>query len=369
MKRRALLSTLGGSYLTLTAGCLSQNGTSGTPSNPQSTTTKSTSPPTGTGSETKTPEPTRANLIVENDDDEEHTLSIRVRNAAGDEGTAILDRSVDVSDGPGFGMGVAGSRVGEGTYRVTAELDTGATLDYEWRVTAVARDLSIVITSDGSLEPRQRLAEGGDGNLPYDVSGAKDIFAPPRAEIRNESDEDTMLTIGIEHDGDRFFEHTFNAETDREISTPPLVKSHATYDVSVETDDGRSASYEWTIPENWGWPLLAILVAEDGSLMVGCSWPRRRSISVENTDETDHELTLMVSGDGSTVAETTQTVSPGESEYAFDVPIGDEYELTVETDGGSETVTYAACYCWNTRVTVTLAGGTPAVETFHYWCE
>ncbi|AHZ23844.1 hypothetical protein E6P09_12720 [Haloferax mediterranei ATCC 33500] len=129
MKRRALLSTLGGSYLTLTAGCLSdKDGVTDT----QATKTNPTPPPKDTEPETQTPdyEP-RANLVVENEDDVNQTLSVRVRD--GDD--TIIDRSVDVSAGPGFGMSVEDTLVGEGTYHVAAELDTGATLDYEWRVT------------------------------------------------------------------------------------------------------------------------------------------------------------------------------------------------------------------------------------------
>ncbi|AFK20484.1 hypothetical protein E6P09_12715 [Haloferax mediterranei ATCC 33500] len=178
-----------------------------------------------------------------------------------------------------------------------------------------------------------------------------------------------MLTVAIEFDGDRFIEHTFNAETDREISTPPLVESHATYDVFVEAEDGRRATYEWNIPENWAWPLLTILVAEDGSLRVGCSWPRGKWISVENTDDVDREVMLTLSDDEGVVTETTRIVSPGESKLKFDIPIGGEYELTIETDDGSETVRYTACYCLTTRVTLKLENGAPVVESLLYQCD
>ncbi|WP_411966783.1 hypothetical protein [Haloferax sp. YSSS75] len=311
MKRRALLSSLGGSFLAGTAGCLSDSpGTPETPQNPQ-TTRPTTTTNSRTTTQTDTPEQ-RAGIGVLNEDDESYTLSIRVTD--GDE--TLLDKSVDVHAGPGYGRGVEGALVGEGTYRVVAELDTGARLDYEWQVTDDAGHLEIVVTSDGELEPRQRSAGGiDDENLPYSVSGTKDIFAPPSVEIRNESDADATVTVAIEYDGDRFFDQTFDATTDREISTPPVVKSHATYDVVAETADGQRVTYDWHIPEMWAWPVLAVLVASDGTLRVGCGWPRTASVRVENTDDTEREVTMTLSDDDGVVSETTQVVAPARRRF------------------------------------------------------
>ncbi|WP_042661759.1 hypothetical protein [Haloferax sp. ATB1] len=386
MKRRALLSTVAGSALGLVAGCLDDSDESvETPANPQ-TTTATTDPPTDSTTETDTSEPepdTSVGLSVVNEDDEPHTLSVRVTD--GDE--THFDGSLDIGAGPGRGRSVENELVGEGTFRVVAELETGATLDYEWTVTDEARHLELVVTSDAALEPRQRVTPDlDDADLPYAVPGATDIFAPPTAKIRNRSDDDVRLTVAIERDGTRFFEHTFDAATDRDVSTPALVKSHGTYEVFVEAEDGRTAAHEWHIPEKWAWPTLAVLVAEDGSIRVGCAWPKRSSVHVKNEGETERDVTLTLlrpddsdtAGDGSdadgtgsedaVVSETTQTVPPGESNVAFDVPIGDKYELTIETPVGSETVAYAACYCWNTSTTVTLDGSL-LVESYQYVCD
>lgn len=365
MKRRALLSALGGSLLAGSAGCLSDSsGTPETPQNPQTTRTTTTTN-TRTTTQTDTSE-NRVGLGVLNEDDESYALSIRVVD--GDE--TVLDRSVEVRAGPGYGRGVEGTLVDEGTYHVVAELDTGARLEYEWRVTDDAGHLDIVVTSDGNLEPRQRSTGGiDDEGLPYSVAGAEDIFAPPSVEIRNESDADATVTVAIEYDGDRFFDHTFEATTDREISTPPVVESHARYDVFVQTADGRQATYEWHIPKMWAWPTLAVLVADDGTLRVGCAWPRTASVPVENTDESEREVTLTLSDDEGVVSETTQRVVPGTSNLPIRYPIGDEYELTVATPDGSETVSYVACACWSTSVSARVEDGVPVVESFQSWCD
>ncbi|EMA04772.1 hypothetical protein [Haloferax denitrificans] len=396
MKRRALLSTVAGSALGLAGGCLSDtDAPTETPANPQNTTATTDGP-----TESDTPESgseSGAGLSVVNEDDEPHALSVRV--ADGDE--TRVDSSLDVGAGPGYGRNVANDLVDDGRYRVVAELDAGATLDYEWTVTNETRRLELVVTSDAGLEPRQRVTPTlDDADLPYSVPGAADIFSPPTAGIRNRSDADARLTVAIEHDGTRFLEHAFDAATDREISTPALVESHGTYEVFVEADDGRTATHEWHIPETWAWPMLAVLVADDGSLRVGCAWPTTASIRVQNVAETEREVTLTLvrpddadaggddaggTGTGSedaVVTETTQTVPPGESNVSVDVPIGDEYELTVETPAGSETVDYPACYCRSTDVTATVGGDSagasnggddgndgPSVESFQYVCE
>ncbi|MFC7128135.1 hypothetical protein [Haloferax chudinovii] len=392
MKRRALLSTVAGSALGLTGGCLSDtDAPTETPTDPQTTTATTDAP-----SESDTPDSESdpgVGLSVVNEDDEPHALSVRV---ADDDETRV-DRSLDVGAGPGYGRNVANDLVDDGRYRVVAELESGATLDYEWTVTNETRRLELVVTSDAGLEPRRLVTPAlDDADLPYSVPGAADIFSPPTAGIRNRSDADARLTVAIEHDGTRFFEHTFDAATDREISTPALVESHGTYEVFVEADDGRTASHEWHIPETWAWPMLAVLVAADGSLRVGCAWPETASVRVANEAETEREVTLTLvrpndadaGGDdagvgtgsgGAVVSETAQTVPPGESNVSVDVPIGDEYELAVETPAGSETVDYPACYCWSTDVTVTVGGTSagasnggddgPSVESFQYVCE
>ncbi|ELK55379.1 hypothetical protein D320_04897 [Haloferax sp. BAB-2207] len=405
MKRRALLSTVACSALGLAAGCLTDSDESvETPTNPRTTTTTTDSTADST-TETNTsgPKPNPGvGLSVVNEDDEPHTLSVRVTD--GDE--THFDGSLDVGAGPGYGRNVANDLVGDGSYRVVAELETGATLDYEWTVTNEARRLELVVTSDADLEARQRVTPVlDDADLPYTVPGATDIFAPPGATIRNRSDADARLTVAIDHDGGRVFERTFDAATDREVATPPLVASHGTYEVVVETEDGRTATHEWDIPEKWGWPTLAVLVAADGSLRVGSGWPKTVSVHVENESEAERDLTLtLVRPDGAgadsddvdgtrsgdaVVSETTRTVPPGESTVRFGVPIGDVYELTIETATASETVAYAACYCWNTNTTVTLSGSSGgdgggdgdeggdgdggdsglSVESFQYVCE
>ncbi|ADE04988.1 uncharacterized protein HVO_2799 [Haloferax volcanii DS2] len=226
MKRRALLSTVAGSALGLAAGCLSDlDEPVETPVNPQ-TTMATTDPPT----ETNTSEPDSSiGLSVVNEDDKSHTLSVRV--TGGDETRFV--GSLDIGAGPGRGRSVENDLVGERTVRVVAELEAGATLDYEWTVTDETRHLELVVTSDADLEPRQRVRPALDAaDLPYTVTGAKDIFAPPSATIRNRSDADARLTVAIDHDGSRVFERAFDAATDREISTPALVASHGTYEVS-----------------------------------------------------------------------------------------------------------------------------------------
>jgi hypothetical protein len=49
--------------------------------------------------------------------------------------------------------------------------------------------------------------------------------------------------------------------------------------------------------------------------------------------------------------------------------MGDEYEVTVETDAGSDTVDYVACECWYTEATVRLEEGVPSIDAVQYFCS
>jgi hypothetical protein len=363
MRRRALLASLGSTPLLSLAGCLSDGSDAD-----RSTATDAESTPAAT--EEPTPEPTetaaperRVGIGVVNETEETHALSIRL--SEGDE--VLLDRTVDVR--VGVGTAVEGSRVGPGTYRVVAELDSGATLEYEWRVTDELGWLELVVTDEG-VRPRQRASGGvGDDYEPYEVDGAPDIFAPPSVEIRNDSGTDAAVTVAIEYEGNRFFEHTFDATTDREITTPPVVASAATYDVVAETADGGRATYEWEIPREWNWPKLAVLVAEDGSLRVGCDRGGETSVRVENGDDAERELSLSLRRGGTVASETTVRVDPGETTVSLAVPIGDVYELRAETSEGVDAGEFVACYCWTTDATVTVTEGTPKVDPSTYVCE
>ncbi|MDS0294759.1 hypothetical protein [Halogeometricum luteum] len=372
MKRRALLSALSSASVFGTAGCLSDSNGS-TPSS--GATSTATGIPSTTGTEASTPAATEASTPPEPDDrvgigvlnetETAHTLSIRLADA--ERGTEILAETLDVRDG--IHRGVDGSEVGEGTYSVVADVDAGATLEYEWRVTPQLRQLTLVLTEDGGLEPRQRATADVDDDLPYTVDGASSIHAPPHAEVRNDGDADAVLTLALEREGERFFEHAFEATTDREIHTPPLVASAGTYDVVAEADDGRRATYEWEIPENYHWPLLAVLVDEDGVLRVGCSFSREAPVSVENRDGTDRELTLRLSSGGDIVAEATESVPPGGRIIALDTPIGGEYELHAETAEGTATADYSTCYCYSTDTRVRIDEGVPSIDSPRLVCE
>ncbi|MFC7202011.1 hypothetical protein ACFQJC_00660 [Haloferax namakaokahaiae] len=362
MKRRALLSSLSGSLLVGVAGCLGSN--SERPASQRTTAEPSTKPPTTASptpeqTRTKTPVP-RVNLGVKNESDRGHTLSVQVTQA--DE--TVLDQSFDIGPGPGHSMSIKPDIVGEGVYSIVAGLETGARLDYEWCFKEGDRGLEIVITSNGALEPRENESvELSDESLPYTVSGAKDIFSSPRVVVRNESNDASELTVTLEHSGDQFFVHTFDALRHHEISAGPVVKSHATYDVFIETEYGQQSTYEWQIGEYANYPVLAVLITESGALRVGCAWPGTAVIVVENNDETRHEVTTTLTRDDVVVAETTQTVAPGTDHLTVDFPIGDEYELTVATSSGSATVPYLACNSASTKAEVQLEGGVPTVET------
>ncbi|RYJ14108.1 hypothetical protein ELS19_09125 [Halogeometricum borinquense] len=203
----------------------------------------------------------------------------------------------------------------------------------------------------------------------YTVPDADRILGSAQAKLRNDSGEATTLTLAVEYEGDRFFEESFDLKAGDEVSTDSLVASHATYDVVVETSDGGRATDEWSIPERWHWPQLAILVADDGSLQIGCGLPRSREIPVENTDETPRDVTLTLSDGNETVVETTQTIQPGNGHLSFDGPIGGEYEMQIETDEGSDTATYLSCYCRNTEARVQIDDGKPTLETLRLTCE
>lgn len=361
MNRRALLSTVAGSLLVGTAGCLSDP----FETTPAPSETETDTETTATTTDRAKPTGETVGLSVTNEDDENHAVSIRVED--GDE--TLLERTIDVN--AGVGRLVAGSLVSEGTYRVVAELDDGTRLDYEWRVTGELGFLDVVVTADGDLEPRQRAestpAPGEDADLPYTVPGADDVFTPPNVEIRNWSDEDAVVTVAIEYEGERFFERSFEAATDREVLTEPVVASHAVYRVIAEAEDGRRATYEWNVAGNW--PLLAVLVAEDGSLRIGCNWPHELGIPVENADDESRTVTVTLSDGDGVVAETTQTVPPGDRSVSVDVPMGDEFTVGVETDGGSDAAEYVGCYCRSSTVELRIEDGAPTLESSVAVCE
>lgn len=358
MDRRTLLSTLAGSSLVGAAGCLDDPlGTETDVPAPIETT------PTDEVVET-TPTNEAVGLSVTNEDDEPHSVSLRVEH--GDE--TLLERTVEVNSG--VGRLVEGRLVGEGTYRVVAELDDAPRLDYEWRVTNELGFLDIVVREGGRLEPRQRAKStptGTDGDGPYTVSGADDVLTPPNVEIRNWSGEDAVVTVAISHDGDRFFERSFEATTDREVLTEPVVASKAVYRVVAETNDGRRATYEWNVAGNW--PLLAVLVDEDGTLRVGCDWPHEAEIAVENADEESRTVAVTLSDGEGVVAEATRTVSPGDGRVRLDVPMGDEFELRVETEAGADEAEYIACYCRSSTAEISVEDGVPTVESYVAVCE
>ncbi|SFG36414.1 hypothetical protein SAMN04488063_1810 [Halopelagius inordinatus] len=368
MDRRTLLSTLAGSSLVGTAGCLDD---------PLGTETDTRAPTDETVETTPTDE--AVGLSVTNEDDEPHSVSLRVED--GDE--TLLERTVDVD--PGVGRLVEGRLVGEGAYRVVAELDDGPRLDYRWRVTSELGFLDIVVRDGGRLEPRQRAEStptGGDGDGPYTVSGADDVLTPPNVEIRNWSDEDAVVAVSISHEGDRFFERSFEATTDREVLTEPVVASKAVYRVVAElrsaarrttsgdvaeTDDGRRATYEWNVAGNW--PLLAVLVDEDGTLRIGCDWPHETEIAVENADEESRTVAVTLSDGEGVVAEATRTVSPGDGRVRLDVPMGDEFRLRVETEAGTDEAEYIDCYCRSSTAEISIEDGVPTVDSYVAVCE
>ena len=203
----------------------------------------------------------------------------------------------------------------------------------------------------------------------YVVPGAKRILGPAGADVRNATGEAATVTVAVAYEGDRFYERTFDVGAGAEAASEPIVASHATYDVVVETGDGRRTTYEWSISENWHWPRLTVLVAEDGSVRAGCAWPSEQSVAVENADGSARDLTLTLSGDDGTVVETAETVPAGEGSVAFDVPIGDEYDLRVETTDGADTASYVVCYCRTTRATVEIREGVPHIDTVLPVCE
>jgi hypothetical protein len=203
----------------------------------------------------------------------------------------------------------------------------------------------------------------------YVVPGAKHILGPAGADVRNATDEAATVTVAVEYEGDRFYERTFDVAAGAEAASEPIVASHATYDVVVETADGRRATYEWSIPENWHWPRLTVLVADDGSVRVGCAWPSEQSVGVENADGSERDLTLTLSDDDGAVVETTETVPAGEGKVSVAVPIGGEYDLRVETADGADTASYVVCYCRTTRATVEIRDGVPDIDTVLPVCE
>jgi hypothetical protein len=221
-------------------------------------------------------------------------------------------------------------------------------------------------TTDRQTQTASTGTSTGDA---YVVPGAKRILSPAGADVRNATDEAATVTVAVAYEGDRFYERTFDVAAGAEVDSEPIVASHATYDVVVETADGRRATYEWAIPENWHWPRATVLVAEDGSLRVGCAWPSEQTVAVENADGSARDLTLTLSDDDGAVVETTETVPAGEGSVPVAVPIGDEYELHVETADGADTASYVVCYCRTTHATVEVREGVPYIDTVLPVCE
>lgn len=232
-----------------------------------------------------------------------------------------------------------------------------------------ARTTRLTATGTETETRTESTATGTPTDGPYVVPGAERTFTPAAAEVRNESDDDATVTVAVEHEGERFFERTFDVPPDSTVTSEPVVASHAAYDVFVATVDGRETTSEWTIPDQWNWPTLAVLVAGGGALRVGYGFGGERPVIVKNRDEPTYDVTLELLRGETVVAEATRSVPPGDETVALDVPIGDRYRLRAEVDGASDTAEYVDYDCWATDAAVRINGGTPSVEAMQYICD
>ncbi|KTG27416.1 hypothetical protein [Haloferax profundi] len=359
MNRRRLLGIVSGSVLVGTGGCL--GATTTTPGDAVvSDETTETSPDDGV----ETPGEPVVRFTVENRIYRERFLSVHITR----DGDPVVTQTVKTH---GVGKrGMDGELTPGETYHVVAELDSGDRFESDWKLSPNAQLLTFVVTVDETVSVVE--VTSGDplgADFPYTIAGAEDIFVPPGLDVRNESDEDVTLSVALEHDGDHFFDRTLELGSGRQTTTDPIVDSHGTYDVVVETADGRQTIDEWRVPESWGWPTLAVLVAEDGTLGVGGGWPQEVVFPVENEDETASEVVTTIANRDEVVAETRQTVAPGTDRLTATLPLGDEYEVTVETDAGRDTAAYVACECWHSEATIHVEEGVPSIETVQYFCS
>jgi hypothetical protein len=216
-------------------------------------------------------------------------------------------------------------------------------------------------TADGTDAPTEQRRDGL-----YEIPGAGDVFAPPSVQFENRSGGATTVTTTVSHDGTGFFDRTLDLAAGEETDTDPILRSEGTYQVTAETAGGQRVSYEWHVTGNW--PALFVIVDEDGTLRVGCGPGGEPGVAISNPSGDRRTTTLELRNDDGVVDARTLDVTATETVIRFDVPIGDEYTLAVETDGGRDTGEFVACYCRGSDVSVTLDDG-PTVESTAWVCD
>lgn len=335
-----------------------------------------------TDSDTDTPPPTTADGVVgtvtgeplpgtyvsaQDQDSEDHRLTLTIAR----DGNRLFRRTYDINDGPGYGTLLEGpQRVATrpDTYRVVAKLANGPRATYDWRVGGVFEGFSVIITPDG-LDFRQSVectpacdpvsTDGTAAALPYAIDGNEETFTNGSATIRNAGSREREVTLTLRQDSMTVLDYTYQLMPDRIIEVPALTATTGDFEVTLTTGDGARTEYEWSLPAEDNYPSLLAIVRDDAPPLVGCGLGGGASVTVQNLLDDTRTLSVRLERPREetlrTIADREVSVA-GESEQTveIEIPIGDEYRLTVESGGerARATIPFCSCYTGSPEVRV-----------------
>lgn len=366
--RRSLLGAVGVGAVGALAGCLAGDGSGDEPTTDPPTvgTPTGETPVTDDPPDDRPPADGEAPLSVVNHGDSPATVAVTVRR----DGETVHEGTLSVNGG----VGRLVTSVGEpGTYAVTASVDGGGSVEYDWRVgDDYAGRLRIVVGEPDGPTVTETVSglpcpsgDGARGSLPYAAPDAPETYEAGGATLRNESGEPVTVTFSVADGSEQFFECTYEMSANRTITVDPLTATAGEYTVTVDVEGRGRTVYDWRIPPDHNWPELLVTVPAEGDPVVGCGQGGVVPVSVENATGSSATATLGLRRDGETVATASVDLAAGASASRdLSTPVGDVYELVVDAPGGTARADVPQCYCYTAyETTVTLAGDGPAVDT------
>jgi len=127
----------------------------------------------------------------------------------------------------------------------------------------------------------------------------------------------------------------------------------------------------WSVPPDHAYPELHVRVDPAGDPVVGCrETGGTGSVALRNDDAVERDVAVRLERDGQTVASDERSIPAGaDSEFAYEFPVGDRYDLVVESGGDVATGTVYHCYCYETvEVVARVADDGVDVETTNRVC-
>ncbi|WP_276274160.1 hypothetical protein [Haloarcula litorea] len=201
--------------------------------------------------------------------------------------------------------------------------------------------------------------------LPYAIPGAEETYQPGSAELRNQTDSETTVTLAIAHDDTTFFECTQTLASGESIPFDGVTATAGEYTVTVTVGDGRSTTTEWRIPSRQTYPMLLVSIRGDDEPVIGC--PGNREVSVQVRNQTDSAVTVELSlrrDDQPVAQKAVQVDATSNTDVTLAIPIGDFYTLAVASDAGQARKQISACRGYeDDRITATIGADTVDIES------